>query len=580
MKQIFSIAFLICIFLFTFSNAECDSDDSYEDNDSISVPKELTFGNHSGLIVCAASSDFYLVNISQFPENFIVRITISFPKGQPLDVTVYDINNSILGNTIAQEGDNTVDIVVSNNSAIILNVQYFRWTGGDPIPYELIMSSFPLPPCTADRYDGSHSKPGFPIEFGSINSVSICKYSNSEEGLKKEFDYYNIKVPANTFIKISVFRFNVKSSPLTIKVYDEENTNQEILAYQHYKNLSLWTLGFNSGNEISTAIIEISMDGPGEWETRYKLTVEKMFICGTDKLEPNNNFQLAKPLSVGTYIGDLNLCGADQDFFRMKLEKGGANIHFQFGDEAPSIMVTITNELNDLPLLSVALDDVNHWVYFYAESDGNYDIKISPIESFSYGNDGNYTYGIALCQPKHNCFQRRDESGCDDVTIESCVCNVIDHCCSNSEDAKEWGIECEQQAGSFCNGGCQDLIPDINYASASDPIIETLSLVSDEDQQLKQQGGQKVTIVASVLSSVLFVSLLGALVAGFLACKKSKSNRIQLDDVANEELEICEQDLLKNVEVKEIEGKMDTIPIDINIDDNPTESIDSRPKPC
>jgi len=452
--------FLICAALIKVISAACSGDDAYEPNESASYPWALTVANYTSLKVCGASPDFFLFNFNlSDSESKLVEVSLSYSP----DITIDLAALNVAGYVIAEPSDakpNTMTFVVGPNStSVIVSIRFFAGLDRSPMPYDLHIYELAMDPCTTDSHLPEKSEEGYTLtSFGSFDGFTICHYRtwNDSNSPVPDADVFNIPLAANTAAKVTVTREDSLAGSLILKLRDSEGKYQPVYGVQSTSNVDQWIAVGSAGGSGTTLVAEVSLASDGYLpSTAYNISVENQGTCTSDKLEPNDTPQTASPITVGQYISDLAVCGWDNDFFLVTLKQGGANIQVFFPQQATQIRVTVSSSDNLATFAEADFLYENSYLYFYVPFDGQFLIRIYPIPTVEGGyGTGTFPYGLATCQSSSSCFTRTYNPGCDDPTIQSCVCAALPSCCSNV-----WDSSCEGFAGTNCNAGCGYLLP-------------------------------------------------------------------------------------------------------------------------
>lgn len=176
--------------------------------------------------------------------------------------------------------------------------------------------------------------------------------------------------------------------------------------------------------------------------------------CTDDASEPNNDpDNAAGPLSPGTESG-LTLCPGNEDWFEITVTESAKVTATLAGDNPPDMDLALTTSSGVLIKSSVGLDSDEEVISPSCLDPGEYMLRVYTFDSTPAGD---YSVGYSLdtgaCGGTTNgegdCCVDNDSPGCDDSTIQACVCEMDSFCCET-----EWDDTCAATAEDDCSASC------------------------------------------------------------------------------------------------------------------------------
>jgi hypothetical protein len=157
------------------------------------------------------------------------------------------------------------------------------------------------------------------------------------------------------------------------------------------------------------------------------------------------------PIPAGTLAGR-TLCAGDDDWYAIEVD-ADAQVHVTLtGDNPPDLDVALTNSSGVLIKSSSGLDSDEEFTTTCL-TPGTYLIRAYTVDSTGSGDYSvTWSANTGSCGGggggTGDCCADNNSPGCDDPTIESCVCGIDAFCCNT-----EWDNMCAAQAASEC-GAC------------------------------------------------------------------------------------------------------------------------------
>lgn len=203
--------------------------------------------------------------------------------------------------------------------------------------------------------------------------------------------------------------------------------------------------------------------------------------CEDDDHEPDGTpaeATASAPLPDGSTGGRV-LCGGDEDWFSLELDAPAQVTVSLDGDAPPDLDLSLTTAAGVLLDASEGLTSSEE-VTAACLDQGTYLVRVYSIDAAPSG-----AYGLVLdrqaCEAGGgDCCAAGDGPGCDDATVEACVCALDSFCCDT-----QWDDLCVTKATNDCGAcggamgtgdGCCDAHA---TAGCSDPAIETCVCAAD-----------------------------------------------------------------------------------------------------
>jgi hypothetical protein len=208
--------------------------------------------------------------------------------------------------------------------------------------------------------------------------------------------------------------------------------------------------------------------------------------CTEDDAEENDDIEQAStlaPLDLATDY-QASLCDDNSDWFPFTLSSAGQISASLDGPDGIDIDLFLTDGEGffiepagtgltaDEFVTTACVDAGDYYIRMFAPSStttGDYSFRID-VETASCGGGGTF---------EGDCCEAKDTPGCEDETVTDCVCGMDDFCCDN-----KWDSTCVTLAKSECGLECGDVPVDhdccaTGTAGCDDPTVEACVCADD-----------------------------------------------------------------------------------------------------
>jgi hypothetical protein len=283
------------------SSSTC-TDDTFEQNDSMSASKYVSEGTTGSLEICAGDDDWFHTYL-EAGEVMDVEITFTHADGD-LDIMLFDASNNELDRGTTVDDNESVRAVASSAGNYYIKVYGYSDAENS---YQMQVTVSSGGTCTDDTYEHNDTQAAAVlISPGQFNRLQICP---------SDPDWYKINVDGGSTIQVDI-TFVHANGDLDLKLLDASGN---VLGQGTSTN----------DNESATATVNttgtyyIHVYGYGGAENTYSMDVEfdSSGTCDDDDWENNDQLYNAAYVSDGTY-GGLVYCPNDEDWFYVYLNVG------------------------------------------------------------------------------------------------------------------------------------------------------------------------------------------------------------------------------------------------------------------
>ena len=363
-------------------------DDSYEDNDSASAGSVVGSGLTSGLVICPADDDYYLIDLA-VGETLTMTTLFTDAEGD-IDIELTDPNGTFVDSSASTSNDETVGpYIASIPGTYVLSVTLFTDSGSTPgNSYDLDVDVLPAP-CLDDAYeDNDTTLTAAPLGAGLYPGLGACD---------ADPDYYAITLGAGDELSVDAL-FSDAEGDIDIELFDTTG-NSVAFSMSGSDNESIGPITASVGGTYLLLVDLYSDDGviPGN---DYDLDISIVDNCTVDNYEPNDSLSAAYAIPSGTF-SSLTLCPSDDDFFAIWLGAGEAiNVDLLFSDAEGDIDLTLYDPAGSVLASSESSSDDESVGPITALVSGTYSIEASLwSDAGSYpGNDYDLVVGLPGCQ--------------------------------------------------------------------------------------------------------------------------------------------------------------------------------------
>ncbi|MBL4688702.1 MAG: hypothetical protein JKY37_29205 [Nannocystaceae bacterium] len=175
--------------------------------------------------------------------------------------------------------------------------------------------------------------------------------------------------------------------------------------------------------------------------------------CDDDDFEPNDVPGGDATLSAGTTDG-LTLCPGNEDWFEITVTESAKVSATLAGDNPPDMDLALTTAAGVLIKSSVGLDSDEELTSPSCLDPGTYMLRVYTFDSTPQGGYAvGYSLDTAACNGtgagEGDCCEDNNSPGCEDLTVQTCVCDMDSFCCDT-----EWDDTCAASAEDDC-GACE-----------------------------------------------------------------------------------------------------------------------------